>query len=252
MTDRGTQHDDLLIEQCEHHWVFTLNRPGKMNALSAGLVESLLTQITRAEQAGIPMLVFQGSGKNFSAGFDFSDLDTSSEGDLLLRFVRIETLLQKVAYSPCVTVALAHGANFGAGVDLIASCKHRVAASDSRFRMPGLKFGLALGTGRLALMLGTGVARDLLETTRVFHVDEALENGFLHQRIEQDEWADVIRTQTEVACALTATSRRALYELTNQGHQPDRDMAALVKSAAAPGLIDRIRAFRSGSAAGRT
>lgn len=252
MTDGASGNDDLVVEQFERHWVFTLNRPEKMNALSAGLVESLLAQITRAEQAAVPMLVFQGRGKNFSAGFDFSDLDTCSEGDLLLRFVRIETLLQKVAYSPCATVALAHGANFGAGVDLIASCKRRIAAPESRFRMPGLKFGLVLGTSRLAQLLGTEVARDLLETARVFNVDEAVENGFMHQQIDQDGWSDVISAQADVACALTTTSRSALYALTLQGHQPDRDMAALVKSAAAPGLKDRIHAFRSGSIASRT
>ncbi|MCR2153265.1 hypothetical protein NSX49_23710, partial [Salmonella enterica] len=76
------------------------------------------------------------------------ELDAQSEGDLLLRFVRIETLLQRVAASPCLTVGLAHGRNFGAGVDLFGACKWRVSAPDASFRMPGLKFGLVLGTRR--------------------------------------------------------------------------------------------------------
>ncbi len=238
--------DELIVERHEHHWLLKLNRPEKMNALSADLVESLLSQIDSAEKANIPLLVFQGVGRNFSAGFDFTDLETVSEGDLLLRFVRIETLLQKIAYTRCLTVALVHGANFGAGVDIIASCKQRVAAPGSRFRMPGLKFGLALGTGRLAQLLGTEVARDLLQTTRMFSADEGQQNGFVHQQADQADWTDIIQTQLEVANSLSTSSRAALYELTLIGAQPDRDMAALVKSASNPGLKERIRAFRAG------
>lgn len=245
MSEHMSNDDELIVEQFENHWVFTLNRPEKMNALSVSLVESMLKHIDRAERENVPLLVFQGRGRNFSAGFDFSDLEDSTEGDLLLRFVRIETLLQKVAYTQCATLALVHGANFGAGVDLIAACKRRVAAPESRFRMPGLKFGLVLGTARLAHLLGTEVARDLLETTRVFSVDEAHANGFVHQQRDQADWVDIVQTQVQAACSLAPPSRRALYELTLQGHQPERDMAALVRSASVPGLKSRIRAFRA-------
>jgi len=68
----------------------------------------------------------------------------------VLRFVRIEMLLQAVATSPARTVALAHGKVFGAGADLFACCHHRIAAAGTTFRMPGLKFGLMLGTRRFA------------------------------------------------------------------------------------------------------
>ena len=69
-----------------------------------------------------------GRGPQFQRGFDFGDWESQSEGDLLLRFVRIEMLLQRVAATPCLTVALAHGRNFGAGVDLFGACKWRLAA----------------------------------------------------------------------------------------------------------------------------
>ena len=71
--------------------------------------------VQRAPAEGAKVLVFRGEGKTFSAGFDFSDVEQQTEGDLLLRFVRVELLLQAVASSPCLTVALAHGRTFGAG-----------------------------------------------------------------------------------------------------------------------------------------
>ena len=123
-----------------------------MNALSAGLVEALIAAVDQAQAEQARAIVFQGEGRNFSAGFDFGDWESHSEGDLLLRFVRIEMLLQRVAATPCLTVALAHGRNFGAGVDLFGACKWRLATPDASFRMPGLKFGLVLGTRRFALV----------------------------------------------------------------------------------------------------
>src|SRR5829696_3414251 len=108
----------LHVEQAETIWTFALSRPEKMNALSSELVEALIEAVADAHARGARLLVFKGEGKNFSAGFDFGNLEESSDGDLLLRFVRVESLLHMVATSPCATLALAHGRNFGAGVDL--------------------------------------------------------------------------------------------------------------------------------------
>ena len=162
-----TETDGLRVERRGALHLLTLARPDKMNALSAGLVEALIAAVDRAQAEQARAIVFQGEGRNFSAGFDFGDWESQSEGDLLLRFVRIEMLLQRVAATPCLTVALAHGRNFGAGVDLFGACKWRLAAPEASFRMPGLKFGLVLGTRRFAALVGAerahhpGTGRDL-------------------------------------------------------------------------------------------
>ena len=148
-----TETDGLRVERRGALHLLTLARPDKMNALSAGLVEALIAAVDQAQAEQARAIVFQGEGRNFSAGFDFGDWESHSEGDLLLRFVRIEMLLQRVAATPCLTVALAHGRNFGAGVDLFGACKWRLATPDASFRMPGLKFGLVLGTRRFAALV---------------------------------------------------------------------------------------------------
>src|SRR5690606_210759 len=152
----------LAIDKSPQVWTYTLNRPDKRNALSAELVEALIEGVDAAHAEQIPLLVFRGAGKNFSAGFDFTGYEAQSEGDLLLRMVRIETLLQRVAGSPSLTLALAHGRNFGAGVDLVAACKLRLCTPDASFRMPGLKFGLVLGTRRFRNMVGADNALSIL------------------------------------------------------------------------------------------
>ncbi len=144
----------LRIERDGPLWTLVLDRADKANALSEDLVEALLAALSDAERAAAAVVVLRGEGRNFSAGFDFGGYEDASEGDLLRRFVRIEQLLQALARSPCLTVGLAHGRNFGAGVDLFAACRWRVATAEATFRMPGLAFGVVLGTRRFAALVG--------------------------------------------------------------------------------------------------
>jgi len=233
----------LVIERTDHSWIFTLNRPEKMNALSPALVEALTEGILAAHQADVPLLIFKGNGKNFSAGFDFSDLDTASEGDLLQRIIQIEIMLDLLATSPAMTLALCHGRNFGAGVDIIASCKRRIAAPDATFRFPGIKFGLILGTGRFQSIVGTQCALDILSSTRAFKGDEALDIGFMQALQDQEQWPATIDEVQTTNAILPDITRKNLYNVLYSKTESDQNLAALVRSAAAPGLKDRIRAY---------
>ena len=232
----------LRIERQGARHELTLERPEKMNALSADLVEALIAALDDAEAQGAKVIVLKGEGRNFSAGFDFGDWQAQSEGDLLLRFVRIETLLQRLAGSSCLTVALAHGRNFGAGVDLFGACKWRVSAPDATFRMPGLKFGLVLGTRRFAALVGAERARAILEQAATFSAADALRDGFACRLAAPGEWPEIGQQALDTASALTDASRAQLYAALSL-EAPDADLARLVRSAAQPGLKDRVAAY---------
>ena len=235
--------EPLLIERRKQSWVFTLNRPEKMNALSPALVQALTEGIQQAHQENISLLIFRGNGKNFCAGFDFSDLQTASEGDLLQRIVQIEIMLDLLATSPAMTLAFCHGRNFGAGADIIASCKRRIAANGTTFRFPGIKFGLILGTRRFQNIVGTQNALDILSSTRTFDADEALKTGFMQALHDQADWPRIIEQSEADSTILSDVTRRDLYKVLYPQAESDQNLAALVRSAAAPGLKDRIRAY---------
>lgn len=241
----------MRVDAADGVWTFTLCRPGKMNALSAGLVDGLLDAVERAHDDKARLLVFRGEGRNFSAGFDFDGIEGASDGDLLLRFVRVELLLHRIASSPAATLALAHGRNFGAGVDLFGVCRRRVAAPEASFRMPGLKFGLVLGTRRFAGLVGRETARGILETARTFGVEEAQAIGFVTALAAEEAWPALIEAAAADAASLPDASRAALYGQVGD-ERPDADLASLVRSAAAPGLRSRIQAYIEASRRART
>lgn len=234
----------LSVDRDGDCWVFTLNRPEKRNALDAELVEALISAVEQAHATNPSLLVFRASGKNFCAGFDFSGFQELSEADLLWRFVRIEQLLQMLHSSPVLTVALAHGHNFGAGVDLIASCKHRISDSQATFRMPGLKFGLVLGTRRFASLVGAERARQILQATKTLNATQALEVGLLSEVVEPDLWEAALNRQKEVLDQLTPQARRSLYQVLRHDSD-DSDLADLVRSVVNPGLKERIAKYRT-------
>lgn len=244
----------LQVNRDASYWTLTLNRPDKMNALSADLVERLLDAVADAQQQDVELLVFRGEGKSFSAGFDFANIETQSEANLLLRFVRIEQLLQAIYHFPGVTVGLAHGKVFGAGVDLLGVCKWRCAAPDASFRMPGLKFGLVLGSHRFAQAVGVENGRRILQSARMFAAPEALDIGFLHRLASCAEWPEVIAAARGVASELPTVSRQALDRAidADRSRNADRDLAHLVRSAAHPQLKARILSYLAESSRGRS
>ena len=235
--------NELLRSHDGHVTRLTLNRGGKANALSASLVEALINAVEYAATDGTRLLILEGSGNHFCAGFDFTGYADASEGDLVLRFVRIEHLLQQIYHAPYATLALAQGKIFGAGADIVCACSARVAAPGTTFRMPGLRFGLVLGTRRLAHRIGADSARDVLAASRTFDAAEALRLGFLTKIAAQDTWAAL----TDATCkASDALTQPALAWLNRQTAVDTcaADMAALAQSASVPGLKERIRIFR--------
>ncbi len=241
---RSTMDNELLRQHDGHVTHLTLNRPQKANALSASLVEALLNAVEYAWTDGTRLLIVDGNGSHFCAGFDFTGYLDTAEGDLVLRFIRIEHLLQQLYHAPFATLVLAHGRNFGAGSDLVCACSQRVAAPGTTFRMPGLQFGIVLGTRRLANRIGTDAAREVLATSRTFDADEALRLKFITRSAAQSEWPALIGAARTEAGLLTYPSTARLNEQTVADTRA-ADMAALVQSVSMPGLKERIRMFRA-------
>lgn len=234
---------DLVISREAGVLDIALNRPAKMNALNSDVVEALHQELDRADGDGTRLLVLRGEGRNFSAGFDFTGYGDQSEGDLLRRFVRIEQLLQRVYHAHYDTLAFAHGRNFGAGADLFAVCNRRIASADASFRMPGLRFGLVLGTRRFAALTSASWARGVLQDGISFDATEARSRGFVSAIAECERWPELSMDARHTAADLDADAAGRLFRV-SRADTRDADMAELVASAARPGLMQRLRDYR--------
>ena len=226
----------LTIEHQAGVTLLRLQRPERGNALGPMLVEGLISAASEAfANASVHTLVLQGEGRHFCTGLDLSDLATASDADLLLRLVRIETLLAMLWHAPIRTVAQAKGRTWGAGADLLVACEQRLVGSDTTLRFPGAQFGLVLGTRRLAERIGADAARALVLEGGELDATQALALG-LASRITDTLALALLRTSGDTGRAVRAASRSDLR---------DADLAALVRSAAVPGLQQRITQYRA-------
>lgn len=233
--------DEVLFDEVDGHLSITLNRPDSVNALGADMVELIIARLTESRE--VRSCVIRGNGKHFCAGFDLSDIESLSDGDLLWRFLRIEVMLQAVYHAPFPIMAMAHGAVIGAGADLFAACWQRLAAPGSRFRMPGWNFELALGTRRLSRLIGADEARNLLIDSRQIDADKAQQLGLV-QRVEAtDQWQPQIDSFRERAGVLSAVAVKSMLDLTLVDSRAE-DLAAIVETAGRPGLKERILRYR--------
>jgi enoyl-CoA hydratase/carnithine racemase len=220
--------------------VLTLDRADRGNALGEELVAELANAV--AEAASSRMIVLRASGRNFCTGFDLSNLTSESDADLLLRFVRVESLLQSLAASPVPTLALAHGRTFGAGADLFAVCDYRICLPNTTFAFPGPNFGLILGNRRLAERVGRDAARNLLLSGRPILAEEAMRIGLVTTIAEEGDIESIIADAARTASRLEASTVRAIRQATLT-EAADTDLAQLVRSAMRPGLQKRIAAY---------
>lgn len=242
---------DQVLQKMAHHpdqfsTTLVLRRLERANALDEMLVEALLAEVERSQDA--ETLILRSAHRAFSAGFDLGDVAGQSEGDLLRRFVRIETLLQRLRRGTVCSVAVVEGAAYGAGADLALACSWRIGTPAAKFRFPGFRFGVALGTRHLALVAGAQRARRILLENQLLGAEEALELGLLTHLVAPEDVDATLADLMARTRDLPPGAPARIHELTRPATD-EADMAALVLSLSEPGLKDRIAAYIE---AGRT
>jgi len=231
-----------------------LQRPDKGNALSAALVGELSEAVERASRDdGLRLLVLSGEGRHFCTGFDLSDLDRETDDSLLARFTRVELLLQAVHAAPFATLALARGRTMGAGADLFAACSERWIVGEASLAFPGAAFGLVLGTARLATLVGAPRAAQWIEGGATLDAATACASGLATRQLgdgDGDLDAALAGLRARVQ-RLDAATQRGIHAAIDTARRPRgeagdaQDLAWLVRSAARPGLRERIAAYRA-------
>ena len=244
----------ILVAEENDCVTITLNQPESLNAFSVELVDGMHSALDSLNSSPPKLLVLRANGKGFSGGLDLSGLEAEADGDLLLRLVRIEQLLQRVRHASYATAVLVHGACYGAAADLVLACRARMASADARFLMPGMRFGIVLGTRRLRDVVGEKNAYQLLDRTRPFNAEEALSVGFVSKLVESADWS----TETQAVLNDLSGFTKEAYAKRMSSLTPDTralDMQALVTSIAEGSVkrrmldyVKQVKSARKGAA----
>ena len=168
-----------------------LNRPDRLNAMTAAMVEQLHDALTVAERdPGCRVIVLTGAGRGFCAGLDlngYGELPGAPEegpAHLSWRTQRhIATLMQRIRRLPQPVIAQVNGAAAGGGLALVLAADLRIASAGAVFAVSFLRVGFSacdMGTSwMLPRLVGAGRAHELMLTARRFDAEEALRIGML-------------------------------------------------------------------------
>jgi enoyl-CoA hydratase len=167
--------DVVILEAAPPVAVLRLNRPGKLNAISARLIRALDGHLAAlAADDAIAAVVIIGGEKAFAAGADVEDLPPPAEAPAFVQTWR------SVLDFPKPIVAAVGGHCLGGGFEVALMCDIVIAADTARFGLPETGLGLLPGAGGTQLLprtVGRSLAAEVILAGRVLTADEALAHG---------------------------------------------------------------------------
>jgi len=204
-------------------WI-TLNRPHKLNAINATMLQELSEALDTTEKdTNVRCVIITGEGeKAFSAGADITELqkltqetaaEFSRKGQQV--FSQVETLSKPV-------VAAINGYTLGGGLELALACDFRLASIDAELGFPEMKLGIIPGWGgtqRLAWTVGVAEAKRLIMLGDRVKAEEALNMGLVDKAVPPNKLKAEAEALANRLCECPPTALKYAKHAINSGTQ---------------------------------
>lgn len=166
-----------------------LNRPDKLNALTAPMCRMLLhSLLVAADDKSVRAIVLRGEGRAFCAG---GDLEIIRDARARKSVKEIEELLVAgkeiclaIASMPKLVIAAVNGLAAGAGMSLALACDLRIASEEATFSQSFAQLGLYPDFGAtyfLPRLIGLSRASELFYTGETLSAAEACQIGIVYK-----------------------------------------------------------------------
>ena len=195
-----------------HVGLVTLNRPERLNAMSADLVTAFCEVMDEvAIDNDTWVVVITGAGRGFCSGLDLEDYGHIPNLDGLdiprISMKAIEHFAQVVPVMraiPQPILAAINGPAYGGGMCLSLGADLRVASESAAFNATGIVNGLTsteLGASwLLPRLIGSAHASDFLLTGRTVGATEAREMGLVSRVLPDEELMEHVLGIAETMC----------------------------------------------------
>ena len=182
----------LLTQDQDGILIITLNRPDKLNALSAqtmALFEQALLRFRDTPQ--LRVMLIRATGRYFCSGADLKsgtnpDYPRTPSGireNHRLNLNGMQRIYDEMEHIEKPIVSAIHATCVGGGLEMALSCDFRLAAKSAAFSFPEGLFGVlpaSNGVSRLTRICGPHWARWLIMGNQKADADRALIMGLVH------------------------------------------------------------------------
>ncbi len=177
----------LTVERAAHVATITINRPDKLNALNAKVVDELaraFDELSADLSSGdaVRAAILTGAGRAFAAGADIAAMAEMTPVEARRFAAAGQAICAKIEAAPFPVIAAVNGFALGGGCEIALACDFIVAADVAKFGQPEVTLGILPGFGgtqRLLRRVGVARARELIYTGDVIGAEQALAIGLV-------------------------------------------------------------------------
>lgn len=195
----------------------TLNRPDRLNALTADMCDELVEALDEANDHDARVVVVTGEGRAFCAGADVR----GGSGRPLPIHDRY-TFFNRLEDHPAPTIAAINGACIGGGLELALCCDLRIAAETAKLGLGESKLGVIPaggGTVRLPRLIGPARAKELMFFGDSITGAEARDLGIVNAAVPSSELDAVVEDWSSRLAASAPKAISAIKRSVNVGGQ---------------------------------
>ncbi len=196
----------------------TLDRP-KLNALNRQMQNELRDEfLALGANEKVRAIVMTGNDRAFAAGADVKEMVNWTSADVIREGAELEASFSSIAQTRQPIIAAVAGYALGGGCELALCADLRIAGEGAQFGQPEILLGIipgAGGTQRLARLIGSSRAKELILTGRTIGSAQALAIGLVNEVVSDDQvLARALTLATELATrpAVAAQAAKAVID----------------------------------------
>ena len=190
MSQSTTESPYVLLTRAEGVVTLTLNRAEKFNPLSEEMLTELQAALNSvASDSSVRVVVLAASGKAFCAGHDLKQMRADPSAKYYKKlFNQCSKVMLTIQQMPQPVIARVQGIATAAGCQLVAMCDLAVAASDAKFAVSGVNYGLFCSTPSVGLSrnIGRKQAMEMLLTGEFIDAETARDRGLINRVVAAD------------------------------------------------------------------
>jgi 3-hydroxyacyl-CoA dehydrogenase/enoyl-CoA hydratase/carnithine racemase len=174
--------------------LITMNNP-PVNQFSANFTAELKEAVTGAlEDEKIKALILTGTGKNFVAGADITEVQQAKKKEEVFGpLLALAQFFSKIETNPKPVIAAINGTALGGGLELAMACHYRIAVKGASLGQPEVQIGLipgAGGTQRLPRLVGLQNGLEMITTGAPIKAERALARALVDEVVDESQLID--------------------------------------------------------------
>lgn len=190
MNQPTSEQPYVLLSHADGVTTLTLNRAEKFNPLSEEMLVAMQTALDNiAKDSSVRVVILAASGKAFCAGHDLKQMRADPSAAYYKKlFDQCSRLMLTIQKMPQPVIARVQGLATAAGCQLVAMCDLAVAASDAKFAVSGVNYGLFCSTPSVGLSrnIARKQAMEMLLTGEFIDAATARERGLINRVVSAD------------------------------------------------------------------